>query len=114
MDHKMMPVISAVTDLIRPKWNIAYHTVEKAVRITGFLKSLYCNLIFLVKLFCDSARNRVEFHTVHIGFAHTLRDQSHKVTDTTGRLQDISLFQSHIFQCFIHTSDYYRGRIKSI
>ena len=110
----MMPVIPAVTDLIRPKWNIAYHTVEKAIRITGFLKSLHGNLIFLVKLFCDSARNLVEFHTVHIGFAHTLRDQSHKVNDTTGRLQDISLFQSHIFQYFIHTSDYYRGRIKSI
>ena len=51
----MMAVIPAVTDLIRPKRNIAYHTVEKAVRITGFLKSLYDNLIFLVKLFCDPA-----------------------------------------------------------
>ena len=110
----MMAVIPAVTDLIRPKRNIAYHTVEKAVRITGFLKFLYGNLIFLIKLFCNPARNRVKFHTIHISFAHTLRNQSHKVTDTTGRLQDISLFQSHIFQCFIHTSDYYRGRIKSI
>ena len=110
----MMPVISAVTDLIRPKWNIAYHTVKKAVRITGFLKSLHGNLIFLVKLFCNPARNRVEFHTVHIGFAHTLRDQSHKVPDTTRWLQDIPLLQSHIFQCFIHASDYSRGRIKSI
>ena len=51
----MMAVIPAVTDLIRPKWDITYHTVEKAVRITGFLKSLYDNLIFLVKLFCDPA-----------------------------------------------------------
>ena len=110
----MMPVISAVTDLIRSKRNIAYHTVEKAVWITGFLKSLHGNLIFLVKLFCDLARNRVEFHTVHLCLVHTLRDQSHKVTDTTGRFQNISLFQSHIFQCFIHASDYYRGRIKSI
>ena len=110
----MMAVISAVTDLIRPKWNITYHTVKKAVRITGFLKSLYCNLIFLVKLFCDPARNRVKFHTIHIGFVHTLRDQSHKVTDTTGRFQNISLFQSHIFQYFIHTSDHGRGRIKSV
>ena len=88
----MMPVISAVTDLICPKWNIAYHTVEKAVRITVFLKSLYGNLIFLVKLFCNPARNRVKLHTVHISFAHTLRDQSHKVADTTRWLQDISLF----------------------
>ena len=59
MDHKMMAVIPAVTDLIRPKWNITYHTVEKAVRITGFLKSLHGNLIFLVKLFCNLSRNRV-------------------------------------------------------
>ena len=70
----MMPIISSVTDLIRSKWNITYHTVEKAVWITGFLKSLHGNLIFLVKLFCDPARNRVKFHTIHIGFAHTLRD----------------------------------------
>ena len=55
MDHKMMPVIPTVTDLIRSKRNIAYHTVEKAIRITGFLKSLHGNLIFLVKLFCNPA-----------------------------------------------------------
>ena len=98
----MMPVISAVTDLIRPKWNITYHAIKKVVRITGFLKSLHGNLVFLVK------------HTIHIGFAHTLRNQSHKVTDSTRWFQDISLFQSHIFQCFIHTSDHGRGCIKSI
>ena len=110
----MVAVISAVTDLICSKWYIPDHAVKKAVRVICFLKSLYGNLIFLVKLPCNPARNRVEFHTVHISFAHTLRDQSHKVTNTTGRFQNISLFQSHIFQCFIHTSDYYRGCIKSI
>ena len=110
----MMPVIPTVTDLIRSKRNIAYHTVEKAIRITGFLKSLHGNLIFLVKLFCNPARNWVKLHTVHISFAHTLRDQSHKVTDSTRWFQDISLFQSHVFQCFIHTSDHGRGCIKSI
>ena len=104
----MMPVISAVTDLIRPKWYIPNHAVEKAVWITGFLKSLHGNLIFLVKLFCDPARNRVEFHSIHLCLIHTLRDQSHKVTNTTGRFQNISLFQSHIFQCFIHASDHGR------
>ena len=98
----MMPVISAVTDLIRPKWNIAYHTVEKAVRITGFLKSLHGNLVFLVKLFCDPARNRVKFHTVHISFAHTLWDQSHTPQDG-----------SKIFPCFspIFSSASYMLRI---
>ena len=78
----MMPVISAVTDLIRPKWNIAYHTVEKAVRITGFLKSLYGNLIFLIKLFCNSSRDDVKLHTVQTAVLHFLRQHTEEITDT--------------------------------
>ena len=59
----MVAVISAVTDLICSKWYIPDHAVKKAVRVICFLKSLYGNLIFLVKLPCNPARNRVEFHT---------------------------------------------------
>ena len=83
MDQKMVAVISAVTDLICPKWYIPDHAVKKAVRVICFLKSLYGNLIFLVKLPCNPAGNRVKLHTIHFCLVHALRDQTHKVTDTT-------------------------------
>ena len=47
----MVSVIFAVTDLICPKRYISDYTVKKAVWVTGFLKSLYCNPVFLVSCF---------------------------------------------------------------
>ena len=69
----MVSVIFAVTDLICPKWYISDHTVKKAVRITGFLKSLYRNPVLLVKLLCNLPRNRIKLHTIHICSTHAFR-----------------------------------------
>ena len=66
----MVSVILAVTDLICPKRYISNHTVKKAVRVTGFLKSLYCNPVLLVKLFRDLPGNRIKLHAVHICSTH--------------------------------------------
>ena len=73
MDHKMVSVILAVTDLICPKRYISNHTVKKAVRVTGFLKSLYCNPVLLVKLFRNLPGNRIKLHAVHICSTHAFR-----------------------------------------
>ena len=69
----MVSVILAVTDLICPKRYISNHTVKKAVRVTGFLKSLYCNPVLLVKLFRDLPGNRIKLHAVHICSTHAFR-----------------------------------------
>ena len=69
----MVSVIFAVTDLICSKWYISDYTVKKAVRVTGFLKSLYCNPVFLVKLFCNLTRNRIKLHAIHICSTHAFR-----------------------------------------
>ena len=66
----MVSVILAVTDLICPKRYISNHTVKKAVRVTGFLKSLYCNPVLLVKLFRNLPGNRIKLHAVHICSTH--------------------------------------------
>ena len=73
MNHKMVSVILAVTDLICPKRYISNHTVKKAVRVTGFLKSLYCNPVLLVKLLCNLPGNRIKLYTIHICGTHTFR-----------------------------------------
>ena len=69
----MVSVILAVTDLICPKRYISNHTVKKAVRVTGFLKSLYCNPVLLVKLFRNLPGNRIKLHTIHICSTHAFR-----------------------------------------
>ena len=69
----MVSVIFAVTDLICPKRYISNHTVKKAVRVTGFLKSLYCNPVLLVKLFCNLPGNRIKFYAIHTCSTHTFR-----------------------------------------
>ena len=73
MDHKMVSVIFAVTDLICSKWYISDYTVKKAVRVTGFLKSLYCNPVLLVKLFCNLPGNRIKFYAIHTCSTHAFR-----------------------------------------
>ena len=73
MDHKMVSVILAVTDLVCPKRYISDYTVKKAVRVTGFLKSLYCNPVLLVKLFCNLPGNRIKLYAVHICGTHAFR-----------------------------------------
>ena len=69
----MVSVILAVTDLICPKRYISNHTVKKAVRVTGFLKSLYCNPVLLVKLFRNLPGNRIKLHAIHICSTHAFR-----------------------------------------
>ena len=69
----MVSVIFAVTDLICPKRYISNHAVKKAVRVTGFLKSLYCNPVLLVKLLCNLPGNRIKLYTIHICGTHTFR-----------------------------------------
>ena len=58
----MVSVILAVTDLVCPKRYISDYTVKKAVRVTGFLKSLYCNPVLLVKLLCNLPGNRIKLY----------------------------------------------------
>ena len=69
----MVSVIFAVTDLICPKRHISNHAVKKAVRVTGFLKSLYCNPVLLVKLFRNLPGNRIKLHAIHICGTHAFR-----------------------------------------
>ena len=110
----MVSVIFPVTDLISSKRYISNHTVEKAVWIICFFKSLYRNPVFLIKLLCNLSRNRIKLYSIHICMIHTLWQESHEISHSTRWFQNISLSQSHISKCFIHCLNYCRRCVKSI
>ena len=65
MYHKIMAVIPAVCHLISAERHVADYTVKETVRVCGSLKSLYGDIIFLVKLFRNLPGNAVKLHAVH-------------------------------------------------
>ena len=109
-----MAVIPLVRHLIIAERHIAHNTVKEAVREPHRFKALHRNLVFLVQLLCNAARNAVQLHAVHPNLFHAVRHQTHKIADTTGRLQNIAFGQSHITQGFVHRLDDRRGSVKRI
>ena len=114
MDQEVETVIPCVRHLVYAERHIPYYAVEKTIRILCMLKSLYGDMVFLVKLPRDPAGNTVDLHTVHLKPAHLFRHKPHKIPCATGRLQYISLPQSHISKGFIHCLYDHRRRIKRI
>ena len=109
-----MPVIPLIRHLIIAEWHIAHNAVKEAVRELHGFKALHRNLVFLVQLLCNAARNAVQLHAVHPNLLHAVRHKTHKVADTTGRFQYIAFGQSHIAQGFIHCLDDRRRSVKCI
>ena len=109
-----MPVIPLIRHLIIAEWHIAHNAVKEAVRELHGFKALHRNLVFLVQLLCNAARNAVQLHAVHPNLLHAVRHKTHKVADTTGRFQYIALGQAHVIQCFVHCLDDRRRSVKRI
>ena len=105
MNQKVVPVILAVADLVLAEGDIADDTIKKAVRELCCFKALNSDLILLIQLFCDPARDRIQLHAVHSQAAHALRDKSHEVADSATRLQHIAGGQAHVPKCLIHGLD---------
>ena len=109
-----MAVIPLIRHLIIAEWHIAHNAVKEAVRELHGFKALHRNLVFLVQLLCNAARNAVQLHTVHPNLLHAVRHQTHEIADAAGRFQHIAFGQSHIAQGFIHCLDDRRGGVKRI
>ena len=109
-----MPVIPLIRHLIIAERYVAHNTVKKAVRELHRFKALHRNLVFLVQLLCNAARNAVQLHTIHPNLLHGVRHQTHEIADTTGWFQHVAFGQSHIAQGFIHRLDDRRRSVKRI
>ena len=105
MDQKMVFVVPLVTQAITSEWYVPNSEVEKAVRQFRFLKALHGNRGILIELAGDAPRDGVEFHAIQFAFCHALGHQTEKVTDTAGRLQNISATKAEIFHSLVDGSD---------
>ena len=112
MNQEIMLVIPLVRHFELPERDIANRRVKEAVRQFCVLKALHGNTVFLIKLLCNSSRNCVKLNTVEFSVLHTVRDKSHKVADTAGRLQHIAAFEIHIFKSLVYCLDNNGRRIK--
>ena len=66
----MVLVIPFIHNAVISEWNIADGEIEKAVGQTGFFKTFNRNVRRLIELPCDSACDRVQFHTVELTVLH--------------------------------------------
>ena len=109
-----MAVIPLIRYLVIAERYVTHNTVKETVRELHRFKALHRNLVFLVQLLCNAARNAIQLHAVHPNLLHAVRHQTHEIADTTGRFQHIAFGQSHIAQGFIHCLDDRRGSVKCI
>ena len=114
VDEKIVAVIPLIRYFVIAEGYVAHNTVKETVRELHRFKALHRNLVFLVQLLCNTARNAVQLHTVHPNLLHAVRHQTHEIADTTGRFQHIAFRQSHIAQGFIHCLDDRRRSVKRI
>ena len=114
VDEKIVAIIPLVRYFVIAERYVAHNTVKKAVWELHRFKALHCNLVFLVQLLCNAARNAIQLHAVHPNLFHAVRHQTHEIADTAGRFQYIAFGQSHIAQGFIHCLDDRRRSVKRI
>ena len=113
MNEEVVPVIPLILHLELPERDIADCDIEETVRVCGVFKSRDRDILILIQLLCDTTGDAVKLHTVKAGFTHALRHKSHKVSDATGRFQNVAAGKAHIFKCFVDCLDDYGRRIKS-
>ena len=114
VDEKIVAVIPLVRYFVIAERYVTHNTVKEAVRELHCFKALHRNLVFLVQLLCNAARNAVQLHTIHPNLLHAVRHQTHEIADTTGWFQHVAFGQSHIAQGFIHRLDDRRRSVKRI
>ena len=112
MDQKRVLVVLLVRHFERPKGHVANGHIKEAVRQIGFFKSLYRNAVLLVQLLGNAPGNAVQFHTVHFGIFHILRQQTHEVAHAAAGFQDIAGLEAQIGQPLVHGPDHHRRGVE--
>ena len=112
MDQEIVLVVLLVQNLERPKGHVANGHIKEAVRQIGLFKSLYRNAVLLVQLLGNAPGNAVQFHTVHFGIFHILRQQTHEVAHAAAGFQDIAGLEAQIGQPLVHGPDHHRRGVE--
>jgi len=112
VDKEIVLVVLLVQNLERPKGHVANGHIKETVRQIGFLKTLYRNAVLLVQLLGNAPGNAVQFHTVHLGITHILRQQTHKVSHAAAGFQNIAGLEAQIGQPLVHGPDHHRRGVE--
>ena len=105
MNGKAQLIVWFIIDLIITKWDIANRQIIKITTVSGF-KSGNSDLCIGIQLFCNTPGNAVQLHTVKTALLHTLRQKTEEVSNTHGRLQNISLAEAHLLHGIVNRVDH--------
>ena len=84
----MFFVVAWVCKLIIAKRHVAHRQIETVVGKIHTLKPIYCDMGIWVKLLCNPACDRIQFHTVKGRLLHLLRQKPEEIAHAHGRLQN--------------------------
>ena len=101
VNRKAQLVVGLIADTVVAEGDVSNSQIVE-ISVVGGLKACHRDLRLGVKFLRNPSGNGIQFHAVKSAFLHGIRQHSEEVSDSHGRLQDISLFKAHVAHCFIN------------
>ena len=92
----MVFVVFLIPHLKVAKRHIADGHIKEAVGHLHLFKAIHGNAAVLIELLCDPPADGVDFHTVGFAVRHAVRQHTDEISNTAGRLQNVSLPEAHL------------------
>ena len=89
-------VVFLIPHLKVAKRHIADGHIKEAVGHLHLFKAIHGNAAVLIELLCDPPADGVDFHTVGFAVRHAVRQHTDEISNTAGRLQNVSLPEAHL------------------
>ena len=96
MNEPVVFIVPLVQYLEIPKGHIADGHIKEAVGHLHLFKAIHGNAAVLIELLCDPPADGVDFHTVGFAVRHAVRQHTDEISNTAGRLQNVSLPEAHL------------------
>ena len=100
----MIFVVLPVRHLEVAEGDVTDSHIKEAVRHLHPFKACHGDAAVLVELSRDPPADAVDLHAVGFAVFHAVRQHTDEVADAAGRLQNVSLPETHLLQCLIHSS----------
>lgn len=95
-------VILLIRNFELSEGDVADCHIKEAVGKACVFKSADRDVLLLIELPCDPARNAVKLNAIYLTTFHTLRQISDEIADAAGRLKDVTLCKAHVTESLIH------------
>ena len=108
VDGQVQPVIAPVSHFELTKGNIAHGNIKEVVREIHLFKAANGNAVPLVEVTGNPSGNIVQFHAVQFALCHAVRYKAQEVARAAGRLQNVTLGETHSGNGLIHGANHGR------